>query len=243
MFTSAFEVVGVDAAAVGAVFAVLGAAYFMWKFMKFMDSAMQLMKQINGFVWSMSEDLANCRIKLNFLEHRMEGLTQTGDETARHLVQIVHEYDAELARWSLRWPLRRTLEIFQTWRAARIVLQQECSKIRWNLVVQSALEWVQSEVEELEWSNSAEDMKMASRLKKTAQMFQTHIGEFWGGSGVENVMLEFATMENSELCRKGMLGSHDEGHSWSNGVAFRSKYLREPNGDFQEGTGAHTSTD
>ncbi len=57
--------------------------------------------------------------KLNFVEQRMERLLQSGDESARHLRQVVMEYNAELAENSLKWAFKQTLEMYQAWRAAR----------------------------------------------------------------------------------------------------------------------------
>lgn len=87
--------------------------------------------------------------KLAFLEKRLEELVQTGDESARHLVTIVMEYDMKCAKGSLRWALRRTLEAYTTWRSAKVRLNMSCSKEVWSLVVESAKIWVKDEVENL----------------------------------------------------------------------------------------------
>ena len=61
-----------------------------------------------------------CADKLNFVERRMEHALQSGDEAARHLCHVVMEYTGELAEMSLKWALRSTLEVYSTWRAARM---------------------------------------------------------------------------------------------------------------------------
>ena len=76
----------------------------------------KLEKTLEKISWSCSA----CADKLNFVERRMEHAFQSGDETARHLCQVVMEYNGELAVMSLKWALRQTLEVYSTWRAARM---------------------------------------------------------------------------------------------------------------------------
>ena len=76
----------------------------------------KLEKTLEMISWSCSA----CADKLNFVERRMEHALQSGDETARHLCQVVMEYNGELAEMSLKWALRQTLEVYSTWRAARM---------------------------------------------------------------------------------------------------------------------------
>ena len=77
---------------------------------------LKLETTLENISWSCSA----CAEKLNFVERRMERLLQSGDESARHLCQVVVEYSGELAGRSLKWPLRQTLEVYQSWRAARM---------------------------------------------------------------------------------------------------------------------------
>ena len=75
--------------AVGAlVFFTVGA--FMMKMLKILSN---LEQHVQNIAWS-SSAYAD---KLNFVERRMERTLQTGDETARHLCQVVMEYNAEMA--------------------------------------------------------------------------------------------------------------------------------------------------
>ena len=84
--------------------------------LKVQTTLQKIQKTLENISWSSSA----CADKLNFVEQRMERLLQSGDESARHLCQVVMEYNAELAEQSLKWALRQTLEIYQSWRAARI---------------------------------------------------------------------------------------------------------------------------
>ncbi len=63
------------------------------------------------------------------------------------------------------------------------------------------------------------------------QLFVTYMADYWGGAGVDaaSLMLEYARLENMEAVRGGFLESIDEAHLQSNGVAFRSRHLQEPN--------------
>ena len=62
--------------------------------------------------------------KLTFLEKRMENLTQSGMETARHMAQLVHESDVKLSKGSVRLALRIRFWLYSTWRAARVLPKQ-----------------------------------------------------------------------------------------------------------------------
>ena len=84
--------------------------------LKVQTTLQKIQQALENISWSSSA----CADKLNFVEQRMERLLQSGDESARHLCQVVMEYNAELAEQSLKWALRHTLEIYQSWRAARI---------------------------------------------------------------------------------------------------------------------------
>ncbi len=75
-----------------------------------------LAKLEKTLAWSCSA----CADKLNFVERRMDHALQSGDEATRHLCQVVMEYNGELAEMSLKWALRSTLEVYSTWRAARM---------------------------------------------------------------------------------------------------------------------------
>ena len=105
-------------------------------------TALQKLQQtLENISWSVGA----CADKLNFVEKRMERLVQSGEDSARHLCQIAVEYNAAVAGNSLKWALRQTLEIYQGWRAARIALKQSFSKVWWNLLVDSAKQWIDDE--------------------------------------------------------------------------------------------------
>ena len=170
-----------------------------------------------------------CVEKLTFLEKRMENLTQSGMETARHLSQLCADFDMKLSKGSLRFALRSTVEIYSTWRAARIFLKQSCSKQAWQLVVKSAKLWVEGEVENLQGAFDEDSLEMKERLETNLKMFVKYMPQWWGGDNVEDPMVEFSKMENLQLVKMGLLETANDAHEWSSGVSFRSRRLKEPN--------------
>lgn len=213
--------------AVCMVVVVVALVIFAMKMLKVQSEALRVMKQMKTSLENLQWSSEGSLEKLAFLESRVERLVQHGSETARHLVQIVHEYNMEVAGGSLKWALRQTVEVYQSWRAARIMQKGSCSKIYWNLVVESAKEWVKDEVEGL--LQEAATSREGGRVQQNLQFFELHMPQWWCGAAVEDVMKEYAMLENMQLVREGVIDTTDEAHEWSNGVSFRSKHLLEPN--------------
>ncbi len=182
---------------------------------------------LKNLAWSSS----GCLDKLNFVERRLEASLQSGSETARHLCQIAVENDMEMSGGSLKWAYRQSLEVYMNWRQARINLKQDYGKMKWSLIVSSAVFWIESEACMMEETDSVEALRIRNNLKA----FIKWMPSFWGGAGVEagKVMETYAQIENREAIALGLFESSDEAHEWSGGVAFRTKQLLEPNGDLQ----------
>jgi len=205
---------------VAVVGAIIGGMAWMVK-----TAVQKLQTTLENISWSVGA----CADKLNFVEKRLERLVQSGEESARHLCQIAVEYNAVTAGNSLKWALRQTLEIYQGWRAARFMLTQSFSKVHWSLMVESAKQWIEDEC--LAMEGDAEGDREARRIRDNLKLFVKYMPEYWGGAGVDagSAMVEFARLENNDAVRGGFLDSIDEAHMWSNGCAFRSRHLMEPN--------------
>jgi hypothetical protein len=108
-------------------------------------------------------------------------------------------------------------------------VKQTCSRMCWNLVVESAKRWVLDEVENLE--GNAESVKLRRHLELNMRMFTTYMPEWWVKAGVEDPMLEYSRLENMQFVHASLLESIDEAHMWSSGFSFWSKHLVEPSAD------------
>jgi hypothetical protein len=168
--------------------------------------------------------------KLTFREKRMENLTQSGMETARHLAQLFHEFGLKLSKGSMRFALRITVELYSSWRVAGVLAKQSCSKQAWQLVVQSAKLWVEGELQNLQDPLlEGEFLEMRVRMDTNLKLFVKYMPQWWGGDDVEDPMREYSRLENLELAKMGLLESANDAHEWSSGVFFRSRHLKEPN--------------
>ena len=112
-------------------------------------------------------------------------------------------------------------------------MKTDFSKIKWNLLVESAKAWIEDEC--LGMEGDADGDREACRIRSNLQLFVQHMPEFWIGAGVEvgGIMLEYSRLENLEAVRGGFLETIGEAHLWSNGVSFRTRRLQEPNGDLR----------
>ena len=108
-------------------------------------------------------------------------------------------------------------------------MKQDFSKVKWNLLVESAKQWIEDECLAME-GDAAGEIE-ARRVRSNLQLFVTYMADYWGGAGVDavTVMLEYARLENMEAVRGGFLDTIEEAHFCSNGVAFRSRHVQEPN--------------
>ena len=194
--------------------------------MQILQNMEKMLKHFKTMSWSLQSAVE----KLTYLEKRMENLTETGDEASRHLVAICVEYNEELAGGALRWALRRTLEEYALWRAARGYLKQAVGSLQWNLVVESAKRWILDEV--LSSRNDAghvESQNEADRLQTNLRLFEAHLQPWWKGNSVIGDPMEaFAILENLHFAQNGQVDSLEEAGLWSNGVSFRSRWLVEP---------------
>ena len=126
--------------------------------------------------------------------------------------------------------MRTTVEIYSTWRAARILLKQSCSKQAWQLVVQSAKAWVEDDLQNLQGPNlSGEELETKLPMGFNLKLFVKYMPQWWGGEAVEDPMKQYSKMENEQLVKQGLLETANDAHEWSNGVSFRSRHLQEPN--------------
>lgn len=116
-------------------------------------------------------------------------------------------------------------------RSSRMALKQDWSRVKWNLLVSSAKTWIECEAISMETDDAGR--AEARRIRANVQSFERWMGEWWGGAGVleTEVMMNMARMENMEGVHAGLFETVDEAHFWSNSAAFRSRHLREPNGD------------
>ena len=109
----------------------------------------QFMEMVEPQLKEMNVSCAGSYLKCTFIESRLEKMMQDGRETARHLMQIVVEYNGEMCRWGLQWPLRRTIEERATWATARSRLGELCNEKAWSLIVQHAVQMVKAEAMDL----------------------------------------------------------------------------------------------
>ena len=112
-------------------------------------------------------------------------------------------------------------------------MKSDFGKIRWNLLVESAKQWIEDECLGMEGNGDGD--REARRIRANLQLFVKHMPEFWIGAGVDarTLMVEYARLENLEAVRVGLMETIDEAHFCSNGVAFRSRHLQEPNVDIR----------
>ena len=99
--------------------------------------------------------------------------------------------------------------------------------------MESAKAWIEDEC--LGMEGDADGDREARRIRSNLQLFVQHMPEFWIGAGVEvgGIMFEYSRLENLEAVRSGLLETIGEGRLWSNGVAFRTRQLQEPNADLR----------
>ena len=61
-------------------------------------------------------------------------------------LEVCSDFNGPMCRWEIRWAQRMTLEIYSSWRAARLRLKLPCTRAMWSLVVESAKIWIKDEV-------------------------------------------------------------------------------------------------
>jgi hypothetical protein len=160
--------------------------------------------------------------KLSFCERRLERLMETGQETCRHLTQLVHEFDLQRANGSLQWARRRTLGVYGEWRFARQLQKADYSDRMWQLVVVTAVVWIRTEIEDILQYDQTE----GQRLQTNISMFQSRIAEYWSVCPTcSDPMQEFHKLENVENVKMGILLGDAKEHGV--GVSFRSRLLQD----------------
>ena len=156
----------------------------------FMQSVVDQLKQLNV-------SAGGTYMKCTFMESRLEKMMQDGRESARHLLQIIQEYDGGICNWQLQWPLRRTIEERATWATARSRFGELCSEKAWSLIVQHAVQMCTHEVADLKASSSAEwadaaqqkrDWDEAVRLETNLKHLQKNLAEWHGAPDVQDLM-------------------------------------------------------
>ncbi len=76
-----------------------------------------------------------------------------------------------------------TLGVYVVWKAARIALKQDCSKVNWSLVAHSAKQWISNEVEDME--ASADRWKEVQHVR-IVESLERYFGKYWAGSSVDD---------------------------------------------------------
>ena len=156
----------------------------------------KLLKSLLESFKQLAAVMEKCYEKLDYLERRLEHLVEPGHEAARHIRNIFEEYDGAMCKWALRWPMRRAAEVYGEWVAARRRQGDPWSSAAWNLVVQSAIQWLQKDCINMEWtregrSEDAEAVSEARRLRTNLEHLSTWIPMLAGANGVENPMEDY----------------------------------------------------
>ena len=71
--------------------------------------------------------------KLTMLEQRLEHLVEPGAEAARHVMNIVQDYNGDGCGWRTQWPRRMISEVYSQWLSARQRQGDPWSKRAWSL--------------------------------------------------------------------------------------------------------------
>jgi len=130
-----------------------------------LQELVKIAKKVEHEVNNVSGNTYNCSTKLAHIERRLETLVQDGRETARHLEQIFDEYNMEVAKGSVKWALRMTLEQQMIWSTARNRFGELGSLRAWTLVVESSKVSLRARTgDNQSWSNDAKAAAAEARL-------------------------------------------------------------------------------
>lgn len=64
---------------------------------------------------------------------------------------------------------------------------------------------------------------------KSLEHFVQYMPDYWSGCEVADPVVEMARLEAVSMVQRGLVGSIEEVHLWTNGCSFRSRHLLEPN--------------
>ena len=112
---------------------------------------------------------------------------------------------------------RKSIDIYTSWSSANRRQGEPCSNTAWNLVVQSVVEWVRRDAADCV---AAGNQEAAENLLSKMKLLQDHVPNMQGAP--EETSASIAHVELMRMHFKQDL-------LYSNGVAYLSSELKEPN--------------
>ena len=171
---------------------------------------------------------------VKFIEGRLERFVQTGNETTRHLMQIVEDYQPKKDGGEMRYPLRLMLEEQAYWVDGRRRCGLPARWSDWNIIVQTCHKMLEVQIGEYDWytrhGKTDKEKQENYEKRESLQWNLEHLKQlkvFKGEDTVEDPMEQMVGLENEWL--QGPEGGRSYADCkgiWSNSVAYSSALLQ-----------------